>query len=345
MCSIQYGATEGYPPFVEAVGSFLKTSPSRKIDARPENILVTTGSQQALDLLGALFINPDDLVGVERPTYLGALQAFSYYGPKYVEIPTDEEGIIPEALTEIAKNNKLKILYIVPTFQNPTGRCASQERKQELAEVIIRHDITCIEDDPYSEIRYEGEDSPALQRYAPNNVVHLFTYSKTLAPAFRLGGLVAPKEIRDAATILKQGKDLNTGYVVQAIAAQYIQSERIYKHILKIRRLYEPKQEAMINALTKHLPDCFTFTKPQGGMFIWISLKLEHKKEYKELFDPTKIRDELLQQGIAVVPGTPFFAGKETADISWRLNFTNSNTEQIEPAIKTFGEILSSKLH
>lgn len=339
---LQYGLTEGYPPFVEAVQNFLKNSPSRKINASPENILITTASQQALDIIGALCIDSGDFIGVERPTYLGALQAFSYYGPNYVEIPTDDEGIIPEALHEISKEKKLKFLYLIPTFQNPTGKAASLKRKEELAEVITRHNLLCIEDDPYSELRYEGETSPALQSLAPDNVIHLFTFSKTLAPAFRLGGIVAPKEIRDAAARIKQGKDLNTGYFTQAIAAEYIKSGRILRHIPEIKKLYRPKQQEMIKALEKFLPSYFDFTRPQGGMFEWVFLKPEYE-ELCLIFDPVEVRDELLKYGIAVVPGTPFFADPKTAQVSWRLNFTSPKTEKIGSAIKIFGDILNQR--
>lgn len=343
---LQYGATEGYKPFTESVCSFLDQSPSRRIKTSPENILITTGSQQALYLLGAMFIDPGDNVGVEIPTYLGALQAFNYFQPHYIEIPTDSQGIIPDALAEISRTNRLKFVYGVPTYQNPTGKAASLKRKEQLANVITKYDLLFIEDDPYSEIQFSGETSPSIQSLAPGNVIHLFTFSKTLAPAFRLGGLVAlDKETRDAAARLKQGIDLNTGYFNQAIADEYIRSGRIWRHLPEIRALYQPKQQAMLAALQQSLPECFDFTRPEGGMFEWVFLKPEYQ-ELAPLFDPGKIRDDLLKHGIGIVPGTPFFANKNTAEKSpsFRLNFTYPGIQQIDPAIKTFGQILQSKL-
>lgn len=340
---LQYGATEGYTPFVNAIIDFLHKAPSRKINTVAENVLVTTGSQQAINLLAALLIDPGDKIGVERPSYLGALQSFNYFNPKYIEIPTDESGIIPEELNQLLKKTKIKFLYVVPTFQNPTGKTISLDRKKQLAELSQKYDFYIIEDDPYSEIIYEGTISPSMYNYAPDHVIHLFTFSKTLAPGFRLGGLVGPKDVRDAATILKQANDLYTSNLTQAIAAEYILSGDIWNHIPEVINLYLPNRNAMVNAFKKFLPDCFGYTKPQGDMFGWVYLK-KNQRKYNKLFNPVEIRDELLKKGIAIVPGTPFFADKNNPDISWRLNFTCPHKEQVVSAIEVFGNILKSKI-
>lgn len=340
---LQYGPTEGYGPFVSAVIDFLKLSPSRKFTASAENILVTTGSQQAINLLAALLINPGDKIAVERPSYLGALQSFNYFEPQYVEIPTDNFGIIPDVLEEKAKKNKIKFLYLVPTFQNPTGKTIPRERKKILAKIAIKYDFYIIEDEPYSEISYEGGVSPSMVNYAPENVIHLFTFSKTLAPGFRLGGLVGPTDVRDAATILKQATDLYTSNLTQAIAAEYILSGAIWKHIPEVIKLYLPNRNELVSAFEKYLPDEFGYTNPQGGMFSWVFQKPNQPKTRKRI-NPLIIRDLLLAKGIALVPGTPFFANPKTAEVSWRLNFTNPSRGQITSSIKIFCEILKNQL-
>ena len=312
--------------------------------ASPENILITTGSQQALTILGMVFINPGDKVAVESPTYLGALQAFSPCQPQYVEIPTDDNGIIPEHLNEVlTKEPKIKFVYTVPTFQNPTGKTIPLERRVAIAQILKEHGKIAVEDDPYSELRYEGKPIPSLQSLAPENIIHLFTFSKTLAPDFRVGGLVAPKEIRDAATIVKQGLDLYTGNYNQAIVAEYLAGGYLEKHIPEIVALYRPRREVMAASIKTYFPDIFDFTHPKGGMFLWAFLREEAQK-YTDRLDIESINDEAIQANVGFVPGAPFFARKDNIPPSMRLNFTNQPEPKIEQGIKTIGEILQQRL-
>jgi len=242
---------------------------NRQVRATPENIAITAGSQEALAILGMMLINPGDEVAVESPTYLGALQAFNLNQPKYIEIETDQDGIIPASLEKAFQNHpNIKFLYMVPTFQNPTGRTIPFERRRQIADILIRYGKLAVEDDPYSEIRYEDESIPSIQSLAPENVIHLFTFSKTFSPDIRIGGMVAPKEIIEKANLIKQGLSLYTSNYNQALIYEYIAGGFLDQHIPEIVELYRPKRDIMAQAIIENLPDIFEFTLSKGGMFI-----------------------------------------------------------------------------
>ncbi len=340
---LQYGPTEGLPDLLGVLPDYLNRE-NRQVKATPENIAITAGSQQALATLGMMLINPEDEVAVESPTYLGALQAFSPYQPRYVEIETDQDGIIPAKLEQaFIEHPNIKFLYIIPTFQNPTGRTIPLERRQQIADILKRHGKLAVEDDPYSDLRYEGEHIPSIQSMAPENVIHLFTFSKTFAPDIRIGGMVAPKEFIEKANQIIQGTSLYTSNENQALIFEYIRRGFLDQHIPEIVSLYRPKRDAMAQAITEYFPNIFEFTVSKGGMFIWVKLK----KEFEHLAAKINIRDVLedaKKMNTAFVPGAPFFADATGNEVAMRLNFTNQSEENIVDAIRIIGEILQKKL-
>lgn len=342
---LQYGPTEGYPPFIKQALAFLQRSPGRQVVAGEENLVVTTGSQQGLKLLGDLFIDPGDYIGVEDRSYLGAIQAFKFYCPNFVIIPIDEQGMIPDALAETIINFNPKFIYTGNTFKNPTGKTTSLERRHELAQTVqyYNYDGYIIDDEPYPELRYEGEHIPSLQSMAPEHVIYLFTFSKTLAPAFRLGGAIAPADVRDKLIILKQGADLCTSSFNQAVAAEYLAGGHLESHLPEVVELYKPRRDTMLQALSEFFPPIFKSTKPQGGMFVWVELDPKYA-ELAPRFNPELVRDEALEKRIGTVPGPAFFAHPEKALPSWRLNFTNADPNKIRTGIEILGKILYSKM-
>lgn len=339
----QYGKTEGFDPLLQILPKFFQR-PNRKVRATPDTIAITTGSQQALTMLGMLFIDAGDIVAVESPTYLGALQAFNPFNPRYIEMETDEGGIIPEKLDKLlTEHPSIKFIYTVSTFQNPTGKTISLERRKGIAELLIKHNVLAVEDDPYSELRYEGVPVQSLQSLAPEHVIHLFTFSKTFAPDFRLGGIVAPPDIRNAAVIIKQGLDLCSSNHDQAMVAEYLSGNYLDPHIEEIVTLYKPRRDCMMKAIDTHFPSIFQHTSPEGGMFIWVSLKEGTSKQEKKL-DIKKVLEEAISQKVGFVPGSAFYARKTSAPFSMRLNFTNQTEVNIERGVRIIGEVLQRSL-
>jgi len=264
--AFQYDSTEGFGPLREILVDYLQP---KGIQSNKEEILVASGSQGVLDALGKVLISKGDKVAVEAPTYLGALQAFSPYEPEYIRLDTDDEGLIPQALEKVLDDGGIKFIYLVPTFQNPTGRTIPLERRRNIAAIIKKYDALLIEDDPYSSLRYRGTEIPAIRSLAQDNVVYISTLSKVFAPGLRIGFCVAPPLIRKWLVIVKQGTDLHSSTFNQALAAEYISGGFLAQHLPKIIDLYRPKQEAMLTALDKYFPDNFNWSQPEGGMFIW----------------------------------------------------------------------------
>lgn len=338
----QYARTEGFPHLLETLPLFLNRQ-NRRVIAEPGNIIVTHGSQQALSILAMALVNEGDKIAVESPTYLGATQAFNAFGPQYIEIESDRDGIIPESLEEaFRKHPDIRFLYTVPTFQNPTGRVIPRARREKIAAILQESGKLAIEDDPYSEIRYEGGHVPSLKALAPENVIHLFTFSKTLAPDFRIGGMVAPTAIREKAAMVKQGIDLCDSQYNQALLAEYISGGHIDEHIPNIVRLYRPKRNAMVEAIKESFPNVFDLVQPEGGMFLWVSLK----KDSSDLGPRLDVRDVLrqsIEQNVGFVPGIAFYANG-AGPFSMRLNFTNQTEENIKRGVGVIGDILRSRL-
>ncbi len=331
--AFQYDLTEGFAPLREVLSSYLG---DRGITASPQQIIVQSGSQGVLDALGMVCISKGDKIAVEAPTYLGAIQAFRPYQPEFVSMEMDEDGLIPESLENTLKNHKIKFIYTVPTFQNPTGRSLNLERRKAIAEIIIKYGALLIEDDPYSNLRYTGEVLPPIKTFAPENVVYITTLSKVLAPGLRLGICAAPESIQKWLIIIKQGVDLHSSTLGQAIAAEYLEGGYIKEQIPRIIELYRPKHRAMLEALDEFFPAGFTFSKPEGGMFIWA--------EGPGGMDLEKTYWKAIAQNVAYVPGRFFYTEKGAGLATMRLNFTMSEADVIRSAVKTLGDVLKAEL-
>jgi 2-aminoadipate transaminase len=336
--ALQYGATEGYEPLREMIA---RHTSRYSIKAKPENVLITSGSQQALDLLGKLLINPGDRVVVEAPTYLGALQAFNVYGADYVSVLSDDDGLQTEML-EGALRVGPKFMYVLPNFQNPGGTTLSENRRHQLVLVADRYGVPIVEDDPYGQLRYEGEHLTPLvvldrenlrhdMGYSVGNVIYLSTFSKTLAPGLRLGWIVAPPEVISKLVQLKQGTDLHTSTFVQMVAYEVARDNFLDEHIKLIRRVYGERRNVMLEALEENFPPEVTWTRPQGGLFLWVSLP--------EGMDCHQLFDAAIRENVAFVPGDSFYASNHADEgrRHFRLNFSNAQPEQIREGIRRLG--------
>ncbi len=340
--ALQYGPTEGYRPLREMIA---RHTSRYGISISPENILITSGSQQALDLIGKVFINRGDRILVEEPTYLGALQAWNAYGAEYVTVPMDENGMVTDAL-EGALRSGVKFIYALPNFQNPTGVTLSLERRKQLIEIADRYGVPIIEDDPYGQLRYEGENLPSIvnldnefrlngtSEYA-GNVIYLSTFSKTLAPGLRLAWVIAPSQVIQKLTQAKQGTDLHTASFNQIVAYEVARGGFLDRHIWLIRRVYGERRNLMLDAMEELFPPGVTWTKPQGGLFLWGMLP--------EGMNTTEILKVAIKRNVAFVPGTSFYAlggGENTM----RLNFSYANPEQIHTGIESLASVLKETI-
>jgi 2-aminoadipate transaminase len=331
--ALQYDASEGWMPLREALVGHLG---SRGVTTTADGVLVMSGSQSLLDGIGKILISPGDVVAVEAPTYLGALQAFNPYEPRYVEIETDDDGLIPESLDGVLGSNRVKFVYLVPTFQNPTGRTLTLERRKHVAEILKRHDALLLEDDPYSDLRYSGEPVPPIKSFAAENVVYSTTLSKTFSPGLRVGVCVAPAFIQRWLVTARQGVDLHTNTLAQALAAEYIAGGYLERQLPKIVELYRPRQQAMLDSLERHLPEDFRWTRPEGGMFVWV--------EGPKGFDAEELQRRVLERGVAFVPGRYFFINEEAGLATLRMNFTAADPETIEHAVSVIADGIAELL-
>jgi 2-aminoadipate transaminase len=334
--ALQYGATEGYEPLREMIA---RHTERYGIKAKTENVLITSGSQQALDLIGKLLINAGDRVLVEAPTYLGALQAFDVYGAEYVSVPSDNDGLRTDLL-ETPLRSGPKFMYVLPNFQNPGGTTLSEGRRHELVLMADRYGIPIIEDDPYGQLRYEGEHLPPLvvldrenlrrdNGYSIGNVIYLSTFSKTLAPGLRLGWMVAPPDVIAKLIQLKQGADLHTSTFVQAVAYEVAKDGFLDEHVKLIRKVYRERRDIMLEALKQYFPPEVTWTYPKGGLFLWVSLP--------EGMDAQKLFQTALSENVAFVPGDSFYARNgfsEEGRRHFRMNFSNAKPEQIREGVR-----------
>jgi 2-aminoadipate transaminase len=336
--ALQYGSTEGYAPLREMIA---RHTGRYGISVSPDNILITSGSQQALDLIGKVFINPGDRILVEEPTYLGALQAWNAYGAEYVTVPMDENGMVTEALDNALRSG-VKFIYVLPNFQNPTGVTLSLQRRQELIEIADRYGVPIIEDDPYGQLRYEGENLPSIvtmdneyRRDGSNeykgNVIYLSTFSKTLAPGLRLAWVIAPTSVIRKLVQAKQGADLHTATFNQIVAFEVAHGGFLDRHIWLIRRVYGERRNIMLDAMEELFPPGVQWTRPQGGLFLWGMLP--------KGMDTAEVFKIAVARKVAFVPGTPFYAlggGENTM----RLNFSYSTPDQIQIGIERLGNVL-----
>jgi len=340
--ALQYSATEGVPELRQYLVKFMEEEENVK-GLGEENIIITTASQQSLFLVGLVLIDPGDVVMVEAPTYLGALSAFDPFEPDYVSVPTDDDGIIPEKLEEMVidlkkKGKKVKFLYVIPTFQNPAGYTLSLERRKRIVEIAEEQDFLIVEDDPYSYLVYEGERPPCVKSFdKSDHVIYLSTFSKTFVPGFRLGWIVAHKDIIRRIAISKQAADLCTGAYMQYITYLYMQKGHFMKHIEAMRDIYKVKHAAMLEALDKYMSDIpgVYWSKPKGGFFVWLVLP--------ETVDCDQLFDKAIEHKVVYVRGSAFFAdgqGKNTA----RLNFSQPKVEDIDKGIKILAEVIKETM-
>jgi 2-aminoadipate transaminase len=324
---LQYSTTEGCLALRQFVADYLKR---QGVVAGPENVLITAGSQQALDLIGKLLINPRDLVVVEAPTYVGGLQAFNLYEAQYWAVPVDEHGmrteLLEEALLEERLRTRPKFLYILPNFQNPSGVTMSLERRQELLSLAAQYEVPVVEDDPYGELRYEGEPVAPLMLLDRENVIYLSTFSKTLSPGLRLGWIVAPAEVISKLVQLKQGTDLHTSGFNQMIAYEAARGGFLEEHVKELREVYRQRRDAMLQALEEFFPAEATWTHPQGGLFLWVTMPSG--------FDCRELLKAAVQENVAFVPGNSFFPDAENGSRFMRLNFSNAAPDRIEEGIR-----------
>jgi 2-aminoadipate transaminase len=340
--ALQYSTTEGYPPLREMI---VRHMARYGIVVDIDNVLITSGSQQALDLIGKILINRGDKLLLENPTYLGAIQAFNMYGADYVTVPTDDDGMVTDHLEDALRCGP-KFIYALPNFQNPSGVTMPLARRQALMAAANDYGIPVIEDDPYGQLRYEGEhikplvviDADLLEfgyngKYT-GNVIYLSTFSKTLAPGLRMAWIVAPKEVIHKLVQAKQGTDLQCSTFDQMVAFEVGRGGFIDRHVLRIREVYGHRRDVMLEALTKAFPDPalgVRWTRPAGGLFLWVSLP--------EGMDAAVVLQDAVKEKVAFVPGAPFFPGGGGQN-TLRLNFSNAQDEQIREGIDRLGRVV-----
>lgn len=328
--ALQYGPTEGYAPLRAWIAEDLNRRGGR---ISPDEVLIVSGSQQGLDLLGKILIDPKSKVAVETPSYLGALQAFGLYQPEFVLAPCDDEGLVPEALdAELARG--ARFLYVLPNFQNPTGRTLTRVRREALVARAAHWGLPIVEDDPYGDLRYAGEHEPGIYTFAQAAgacVIRLGSFSKILAPGLRLGYIAAPRELIAKLVQAKQASDLHTATLTQMAVHEIVQSDLLAHHLPVIQALYRTQCEIMLAALAKHFPKTAKWTRPQGGMFIWVELAPH--------IDSTHLLAQSIARGVAFVPGAPFYAVSPKAN-TLRLSFATVPEAQIKEGIKRLGKLL-----
>jgi 2-aminoadipate transaminase len=343
--ALQYSTTEGYKPLREMIA---RHNARYSVEVTPENILITSGSQQALDFIGRLFINRGDYIVVESPTYLGALQAWNAYGAQYISVPADENGMIVDELEEALRKGP-KFIYILPNFQNPSGSTLSLERRHKLIELADKYGVPIVEDDPYGQLRYEGENIPSVvyldsQFRGPNghdthysgNVIYLSTFSKLLAPGLRLAWVIAPTEVIRKLVMAKQAADLHTSSFNQYVAYEVGKGGFLDEHVKVIRSTYKERRDVMLEMMEEMFPPEMRWTHPHGGMFLWGILP-----EGMDAADALKIA---IERKVAFVPGASFHPNGGGAN-TMRINFSYSKPDTIREGITRLGKVLKELVH
>jgi 2-aminoadipate transaminase len=331
-CALQYGPTQGYPPLLEFLA---EKGQKYGVPSLPENILVTSGSQQALDLIGKVFIDEGDQVLTESPTYLGAIQAWRVYGPQFVTVPLDDDGMQVDLLEEVLQEHHVKFIYVLPNFHNPAGTTMPLERREKLVSCAARHGAFIVEDDPYGELRFEGEDVLPIVSLHKENVIYLSTFSKTLAPGLRLGWISAPKDVIGKLVQAKQGTDLHSSSLSQYIANDICQRGILKSHVRRLRREYRRRRDVMLEAMARYFPEGVTWTRPQGGLFLWVRLP--------ESVDAQKLFHAALDEKVAFVPGSAFYP-TDGGHNTMRLNFSCMGPAQIQEGIRRLGLAIDREL-
>lgn len=338
---LQYGSTEGMPELKEELIKLLENDEGIKVG--PENILITTASQQGLDMVGRLFIDASDPILVELPSYIGGLQVFKGCGANIIGVKCDDDGILIDQLEKKLKKlhqdqEHYKFIYVVPDFQNPSGNTLTQERRKQLVELSDKYNVLIIEDSPYRQVRFEGQAPDMIYKLDnTNNVISLFTFSKTFAPGLRIGYMVAHEDIIKKMVTLKQSLDLCTSSINQLIVAEYLKRGHFHSHIDKIVNVYKQKKDIMLNALEEYMPKDagITWTKPEGGLFLW--LRLPEHISADDLFL------EAINQKVAYIVGSAFHCDGSGHN-TMRLNFSYPSEDQIHEGIKRLGDVVKNAL-
>lgn len=329
--AMQYSTTEGYAPLREQIAGRMKVF---GIETNADEILITSGSQQGLDFSGKIFLNPDDVVVVESPSYLGAINAFKAYQCKFAEVPTDENGMIMEELDRIlTETENVKFIYVIPDFQNPTGKTWSMERREAFIKLANKHDVPVVEDNPYGELRFEGEIPPSIKSLdTEGRVIFLGTFSKTFTPGLRMGWVQAAPEVLNKYIMVKQGADLQTNSMTQRELSIFLDMYDLDAHIEKIKAVYKRRRDIMLESMEKYFPDTVTFTRPAGGLFTWV--------EFPEHVNARELMMKAIEQKVACVPGGSFFpnGGHENAI---RVNYSNMPEDKIVEGIKRLGKVIT----
>ena len=334
--ALQYSGSQGYLPLRNHIAK--RKNEKGKTNVKAEDILVTSGSQQALDFAGNVFLDEGDIVLCESPSYLGALNAFKGYKPRIMEVPTDKEGMITEGLEKILKeNDRVKFIYVIPDFQNPTGVTWSLDRRKKFMEVVNKYEIPVIEDNPYGELRYEGEFLPALKSFDTKGlVIYLGTFSKIFCPGYRLGWTCASKDILQKFITCKENSDLQTSTIGQRELSKYIDDYDLDEHVEKIKSTYKKRRDLMLDCMEKEFPEVVSFTHPHGGLFTWV--KLPEKLNAQDLMK------KCVENKVAYVPGG-FFFPEGNKENYFRLNYSSSKEEKIVEGIKRLGDVLKEALN
>lgn len=337
--ALQYGATEGYNPLREQLVAFMASKGAKDVAA--DNLIVTTGSQQALDLLGKTLISPGDKVIVEGPTFLATIQCFRLYGAELISAPIDGNGVKTDELEKLIAEHKPKFVYLIPTFGNPSGAMLSLERRKAVLEMAVKHNTLIVEDDPYGDLYFGDAPPPSLLNLSatvPGSrelLVHCGSLSKVLSPGLRVGWMIAPAELLGKATMCKQFSDAHTSTFAQATAAQYLKAGRMPATLAHVRKVYAERAQAMGDALRKELGDAIEFVQPQGGLFVWARLTGAGGK----VADGNVLAKRAIEKGVAFVPGTPFFCANPD-HATFRLSFATADVDKIREGVARLGQAI-----
>ncbi len=332
--ALQYGTTDGYAPLKEKVIERVK-----KINSISEGdrVIITTGAQQGIDLVAKILVNEDEAVVVEDPSFIGTLNSLRSYKGRLIGVPLEDDGMNMEKLEEALKNNKVKFIYTIPTFQNPSGITTSLEKREKMLELAEKYDVIILEDNPYGDLRFEGEDVPTIKSLdKEGRVIYVGSFSKILSPGLRIGYTVANAEFSDRIEVVKQVNDVHTPLLTQMMATEFMKKYDIDKYIQKGRELYGRKCRFMLECMDKYFPKSVTYTRPQGGLFILCSAP--------EGTDTNALLKESLKYKVAFVPGNSFSTNIEKPSNLFRLNYSTMPEEKIEAGIKALGELLYNTL-
>ena len=329
--ALQYGVTEGPKHLREQIAQRLAEKNNIHTDA--DHLILTAGSQQGLDFIGKLFLNPGDVVVLESPSYLGAINAFKQYEPNFVEVPTDEHGMIMEELDKVlATTPNVKLIYVIPDFQNPSGRTLPLERRKQFMEIINKYEIPTIEDNPYGDLRFKGEFLPALRSMDTKDLIIYFgTFSKILSPGFRMGWINASIEVIEKVNLIMQASALQTPTINALVISKYLDMFDVDKHVEKIREVYGHRCKLMIDTMRAEFPPECKFTDPDGGLFTWVELP--------DYIDTRELAPKAMAQNVAFVPGSGFYPSGNTKNCM-RLNYSNATDERIVEGIKRLGKVI-----